>query len=275
MGGKIRIRMPLRKAGQGSPQFVPNFARQAAVSRRICWPGCFRVREVLAGLLSVQVGDSLHRFGRNGASREGQSHSRHTAAARPVIALSSNDAELSVRAAQESCNKLLRVLQWTIAERRTLREPPSTTTGPLPASAGCQGSNAISTRAAQSCYGSGTAQRAPELAPKAGATTQQQAANVGNSARKPVASDLAAVETRAHRFAKPGEPGQVLFHADAEDEFKVLDESAGWVTYKCSGISRMIRRSDLEVRSSHLSRDQSTGSVSEAGNTRRNVSISG
>jgi hypothetical protein len=62
-------------------------------------------------------------------------------------------------------------------------------------------------------------------------------------------SDLAAVlKTGTPVFAKPMEPGEVLFRADAEDEFKVLDESAGWVHVQVSGISRgWMRRKDLEM----------------------------
>src|SRR5205085_4936044 len=61
--------------------------------------------------------------------------------------------------------------------------------------------------------------------------------------------DLAAVrKTGTPVFAKPMEPSDVLFKADAEDEFKVLDESGGWVHVQVSGISRgWIRRSELEM----------------------------
>jgi hypothetical protein len=62
-------------------------------------------------------------------------------------------------------------------------------------------------------------------------------------------NDLAAVRKAGTPvFAKPIEPGDVLFRADAEDEFKVLDESGGWVHVQVSGISRgWIRRPDLEM----------------------------
>ena len=62
-------------------------------------------------------------------------------------------------------------------------------------------------------------------------------------------SDLAAVrKTGTPVMAKPLETGEVLFRADAEDEFKVLDESAVWVHVQVSGISRgWIRRSELEM----------------------------
>lgn len=62
-------------------------------------------------------------------------------------------------------------------------------------------------------------------------------------------NDLAAVHNPGTPvFAKPVEPGDILFHADPEDEFKVLDESGGWVHVQVSGISRgWIRRADLEM----------------------------
>jgi hypothetical protein len=62
-------------------------------------------------------------------------------------------------------------------------------------------------------------------------------------------TDLAAVlKTGTPVLAKPGETGEVLFRAEAEDEFKVLDESGGWVHVQVSGISRgWIRRSELEM----------------------------
>lgn len=61
--------------------------------------------------------------------------------------------------------------------------------------------------------------------------------------------DLAAIlKTGTPVFARPVELSQVLFRADAEDEFKVLDQSEGWVHVQVSGISRgWIRRSALEM----------------------------
>ena len=78
----------------------------------------------------------------------------------------------------------------------------------------------------------------------------EQAANLEEVLRNQAQpSDLAAVRKTGTRvMAKPLETGEVLFRADAEDEFKVLDESAGWVHVQVSGISRgWIRRSDLEM----------------------------
>jgi hypothetical protein len=78
----------------------------------------------------------------------------------------------------------------------------------------------------------------------------EQAANLEEVLRnRAQPSDLAAVrKTGTPVMAKPLETGEVLFRADAEDEFKVLDESAGWVHVQVSGISRgWIRRSELEM----------------------------
>ena len=78
----------------------------------------------------------------------------------------------------------------------------------------------------------------------------EQAANLEEILRNQARpNDLAAVrKTGTPVFAKPMEPGDVLFKADAEDEFKVLDESGGWVHVLVSGISRgWIRRSELEM----------------------------
>jgi hypothetical protein len=78
----------------------------------------------------------------------------------------------------------------------------------------------------------------------------EQAANLEEILRnQSQPTDLAVVlKSGTPVFAKPIEPGDVLFHADAEDEFKVLDESRGWVHLQVSGISRgWIRRADLEM----------------------------
>jgi hypothetical protein len=78
----------------------------------------------------------------------------------------------------------------------------------------------------------------------------EQAANLEEVLRNQAQpSDLAAVrKTGTPVMAKPLETGEVLFRADAEDEFKVLDESADWVHVQVSGISRgWIRRSELEM----------------------------
>ena len=78
----------------------------------------------------------------------------------------------------------------------------------------------------------------------------EQAANLEEILRNQARpNDLAAVlKTGTPVLAKPVDAGDVLFRADAEDEFKVLDESGDWVHVQVSGISRgWIRRSELEM----------------------------
>jgi hypothetical protein len=78
----------------------------------------------------------------------------------------------------------------------------------------------------------------------------EQAANLEEILRNQARpNDLAAVlKTGTPVLAKPIDSGQVLFRADAEDEFKVLDESGDWVHVQVSGISRgWIRRAELEM----------------------------
>jgi hypothetical protein len=62
-------------------------------------------------------------------------------------------------------------------------------------------------------------------------------------------NDLVAVlKSGTPVFAKPLEGTPVLFQADSEDEFKIVDQSGTWVHVQVSGISRgWIRRSDLEM----------------------------
>lgn len=62
-------------------------------------------------------------------------------------------------------------------------------------------------------------------------------------------SDLAAVrKTGTPVYGKADESSEALFRSDAEDEFKVLDESGDWVHVQISGISRgWIRRAALEM----------------------------
>ena len=78
----------------------------------------------------------------------------------------------------------------------------------------------------------------------------EQAANLEEILRNLAhPNDLAAVrKTGTAIFTKPADDGELLFRADAEDEFKVLDESGDWVHVQVSGISRgWIRRSELEM----------------------------
>ena len=62
-------------------------------------------------------------------------------------------------------------------------------------------------------------------------------------------NDLAAVlKSGTPVFVKPVDGSPALFQADAEDEFKIVDQSASWVHVQISGISRgWIRRADLEM----------------------------
>ncbi len=78
----------------------------------------------------------------------------------------------------------------------------------------------------------------------------EQAANLEEILRNQARpNDLAAVvKNGTPVLAKPIDSSELLFRADAEDEFKVLDESGDWVHVQVSGISRgWIRRSELEM----------------------------
>ena len=62
-------------------------------------------------------------------------------------------------------------------------------------------------------------------------------------------ADLATVKKAGtHIFSKPAETSPVLFSADAEDEFQVLELEGAWVHVQISGSSRgWIRRSQLDL----------------------------
>jgi len=62
-------------------------------------------------------------------------------------------------------------------------------------------------------------------------------------------SNLAAVrKTGTSVLTSPSEGAKVLFVADAEDEFEILDSNESWVHVRISGLSRAwIRRSNLEM----------------------------
>ncbi len=62
-------------------------------------------------------------------------------------------------------------------------------------------------------------------------------------------ADIAVVrKSGTHVMSKPSANGPVLFSADSEDEFQVLDNSPDWVHVQISGVSRgWIRRSDLNL----------------------------
>jgi hypothetical protein len=61
-------------------------------------------------------------------------------------------------------------------------------------------------------------------------------------------TDLAAVKkAKTPVYSRPSEQGDVLFLADAQDEFQVLNTSSEWVHVQISGLSRgWIRGPDLE-----------------------------
>ena len=92
----------------------------------------------------------------------------------------------------------------------------------------------------------------------------EQAANLEEILRNQSRpNDLASVlKAGTPVFSKPIEPSDVLFQADAEDEFKVLEESGGWVHVQVSGISRgWIRRADLEMPGETATATAATGAV--------------
>jgi hypothetical protein len=62
-------------------------------------------------------------------------------------------------------------------------------------------------------------------------------------------ADLATVKKAGtHVFSKPGETSPVLFSADAEDEFQILELEGAWVHVQISGSSRgWIRRAQLDL----------------------------
>jgi hypothetical protein len=62
-------------------------------------------------------------------------------------------------------------------------------------------------------------------------------------------SDIAVVrKSGTHVMSKPSANGPVLFSAESEDEFQVLDNGPDWIHVQISGVSRgWIRRSDLNL----------------------------
>jgi hypothetical protein len=70
-------------------------------------------------------------------------------------------------------------------------------------------------------------------------------------------SNLAAVrKSGTPVLASPSEGAKVLFLADAEDEFEILDSNESWVHVRISGLSRAwIRRPNLEMPDSSASDD--------------------
>lgn len=86
--------------------------------------------------------------------------------------------------------------------------------------------------------------------------------------------DLAIVKKGgAHIFTKPEETAQVLFAADAEDEFQVLELEGAWVHVKISGASRgWIRRSQLDLPADYASTTSQPADPASAAPTLFNVS---
>jgi hypothetical protein len=81
-------------------------------------------------------------------------------------------------------------------------------------------------------------------------------------------TDLAAVRTAGVPvYDQPLQTGKVLFEADAEDEYRVVEELGSWVHVQISGISRgWIERSNLEMPGSNPARGAGlAGSVDTGG----------
>jgi hypothetical protein len=84
-------------------------------------------------------------------------------------------------------------------------------------------------------------------------TLREQAKNLEEILRNQTRpTDLAAVRrAKTPVYSRPSEQGEVLFLADAEDEFQVLNTSTDWVHVQISGLSRgWIRGADLELPTS-------------------------
>ena len=103
----------------------------------------------------------------------------------------------------------------------------------------------------------------PRSGPDATVPATRDAANYAQSLREQAANlqevlknqtrptDLAAVkQSRTPVYSRPSEQGDVLFLADAQDEFQVLNSSSEWVHVQISGLSRgWIRGPALELPS--------------------------
>jgi len=101
---------------------------------------------------------------------------------------------------------------------------------------------------------------------------REQASNLEEVLRNQThPTDLAAVkQSRTPVYSRPSEEGQVLFLAEAEDEFQVLNTSSEWVHVQISGLSRgWIRGQALELPSRATkptpAAAASTGSVGAVG----------
>ncbi len=81
---------------------------------------------------------------------------------------------------------------------------------------------------------------------------REQASNLEEILRNQTRpTDLAAVKkSKTPVYSRPSEQGEVLFLAEAQDEFQVLNTSSEWVHVQISGLSRgWIRGQDLELPS--------------------------
>jgi hypothetical protein len=105
---------------------------------------------------------------------------------------------------------------------------------------------------------------APTPPPRSDTPTRQtenldkQAANLAEILRnQSQPNNLAAVrKSGTPVLAAPSEGGKVLFLADAEDEFEILESNESWVHVRISGLSRAwIRRSGLEMPGSSAADD--------------------
>jgi hypothetical protein len=79
-------------------------------------------------------------------------------------------------------------------------------------------------------------------------------------------ADLATVKKAgAHVFSKPAEGSPVLFSADAEDEFQVLELEGGWVHVQISGSSRgWIHRAQLDLPAEYKENSSDAGDAAPA-----------
>ncbi len=87
-------------------------------------------------------------------------------------------------------------------------------------------------------------------------------------------ADLATVKTAGtHVLSKPAEGSPVLFSADAEDEFQVLEFEGAWVHVQISGSSRgWIRRAQLEMPAEYKDSPAETSDPAPAVATLFNIS---
>jgi hypothetical protein len=79
-------------------------------------------------------------------------------------------------------------------------------------------------------------------------------------------ADLATVKKAGtHVFSKPAEGSPLLFSADAEDEFQVLEMEGAWVHVQISGSSRgWIRRAQLDLPAEYKENSSDAGDAAPA-----------